>query len=87
MMSNQCKTCKHFERSVWAKELNGGVEEPQCGGNCDILLNVLKIDGNIHYSKNRLYIQDRFGCVFHSDNEPMIVDESTGEQNEVDGIL
>jgi len=67
-MSNQCKTCKHFERGVWAKEVNGN-EEPQCGGNCDLLLAVLKLDGNIHYSKNQIYIQDTFGCIFHSDKE------------------
>jgi len=67
-MTKQCKTCKHFERGVWSKEVNG-VEESQCGGNCDVLLNVLKLDGNIHYSKNQIYIQDTFGCIFHSDKD------------------
>jgi hypothetical protein len=60
-----CKTCSHFERGQWAKELNNSKSEPQCGGHCELLMQVLKMDGNVHYTKEKIYIQDTFGCVLH----------------------
>ena len=61
-----CKTCSNFERGKWAKELSGAeAEEAQCGGHCEVLIQVMKLDGNIHYTKDKIYVQDTFGCVFH----------------------
>ena len=61
----KCRTCAHFERGVWAKELTKGPTEPQCGGHCEVLMQALKLDGNIDFAKEKIYIQDTFGCVFH----------------------
>jgi len=61
----QCKTCRYFERGYWAEELTPQrIREPQGGGNCELLLKVMRMNGNM-LLEEKLYIQDNFGCVLH----------------------
>ena len=65
LKDRKCKSCAHFERGVWAKELTRGPVEPQCGGHCEVLMQALKLDGNIDFAKEKIYIQDTFMCGFY----------------------
>ncbi len=65
MENYKCKTCKHFERGKWHKAVDPD-ESDQLGGHCKVLDGVLKLT-NSFMIYDRVYIQESFGCVFHSE--------------------
>jgi len=54
-----CKTCKHFKRVEWP-----GKKGIMFGGHCETLQEIFTLD-NIFLTRNKLYVQDTFGCVMH----------------------
>jgi len=64
MDKNKCKTCQYFRRGKWHKCIDAD-ESSQCGGYCDILLEVLKLQNSDLLWVENIYIQDTFGCIFH----------------------
>jgi len=63
----KCKTCKHFERGKWHKDIDPD-ETDQYGGHCPVLDGVLKMT-NAFMAYDRVYIQESFGCVFFRGGE------------------
>ena len=65
-----CKTCKYFERGKWyAIHGNETDSEDQLGGNCPLLLNVLKMNNYNLLFQNDICIQESFGCSLHGEKE------------------
>ena len=55
-----CKDCKYFERGKWHHTQGRG---EQLGGNCQLLLDVLKIDNSVLFFEKNFQVQDTFGCI------------------------
>lgn len=54
----KCKDCSIFRRSSWNDD-----NTAQAGGECDLLLLILKMNNSSLVFVNTLYVQDEFGCV------------------------
>jgi hypothetical protein len=59
-----CKTCAHFNRGRWHKDVDPE-EADQVGGNCKLLLELIAMNNSTFLKQERLYVPESFGCVLH----------------------
>ena len=66
----KCKDCREFLGGHWWPE-----GEPQHGGECKLLLELLKLGNPKLLLIDKFYIQDSFGCTLGRRNEPLALKE------------